>query len=222
MKRIKVLKNITSANDAIAAQNRELLDRYNILAINFMSSPGAGKTSLILSSIQHLRHKLRLAVIEGDIASKIDADKIDKQGVPVVQINTGGSCSLEAHMIASALNKLPLDATDILFIENVGNLICPASFSLGEHKKVVISSITEGDDKPAKYPIMFSLADAVVINKVDLLPLQEFDLAGFRKKITDLNPEVTIFEVSCKTGQGIEAWCAWIIEQVQHRRNPKF
>jgi hydrogenase nickel incorporation protein HypB len=143
-----------------------------------MSSPGAGKTSLILSSIQHLRHKLRLAVIEGDIASKIDADKIDKQGVPVVQINTGGSCSLEAHMIASALNKLPLDATDILFIENVGNLICPASFSLGEHKKVVISSITEGDDKPAKYPIMFSLADAVVINKVDLLPLQEFDLAG--------------------------------------------
>jgi hydrogenase nickel incorporation protein HypB len=222
MKRIKVLKNITSANDAIAAQNRELLDRYNILAINFMSSPGAGKTSLILSSIQHLRHKLRLAVIEGDIASKIDADKIDKQGVPVVQINTGGSCSLEAHMIASALNKLPLDATDILFIENVGNLICPASFSLGEHKKVVISSITEGDDKPAKYPIMFSLADAVVINKVDLLPLQEFDLAGFRKKITDLNPEVTIFEVSCKTGQGIEAWCAWIIEQAQHRRNPKF
>ncbi len=217
MKRIKVLKNITSANDAIAAQNRELLDSHKIIAINLMSSPGAGKTSLILNTIEQLRHKLRLAVIEGDIASKIDADKIDKQQIPVVQINTGGSCSLEAHMITEALNRLPLKNTDLLFIENVGNLICPAGFSLGEHKKVVVSSIAEGDDKPAKYPVMFSLADAVVINKIDLLPLQEFDLAGFRKKIVDLNPDVTIFEVSCKTGQGIDAWCDWLLEQVRNR-----
>ncbi len=214
MKRIKVLKNITSANDAIAAQNRDLLNGHNITAINLMSSPGAGKTSLILSTIERLRHKLRLAVIEGDIASKIDADKIDKQRIPVVQINTGGSCSLEAHMVTKALNRLPLKNIDLLFIENVGNLICPAGFSLGEHKKVVVSSIAEGDDKPAKYPVMFSLADAVVINKIDLLPLQEFDLAGFRKRIIDLNPDVAIFEVSCKNGQGIDTWCTWLLEQV--------
>ncbi len=221
MKRIKVLQNISSANDAIAAQNRELLDSYNILAINLMSSPGAGKTSLILSTIAHLRHRLRMAVIEGDIASRIDADKIGKEGIPVVQINTGGSCSLEAHMITNALEKLPLKTTELLFIENVGNLICPAGFSLGEHRKVVVSSIAEGDDKPAKYPIMFSLADAVVINKIDLLPLQEFDLIGFRKKVTGLNPKVTIFEISCKTGQGIEAWCSWLLEQLQDRGKHK-
>lgn len=221
MKRIKVLKNISSANDAIAAQNRELLDSYNILAINLMSSPGAGKTSLILSTIAHLRHRLRMAVIEGDIASRIDADKIGKEGIPVVQINTGGSCSLEAHMITNALEKMPLKATELLFIENVGNLICPAGFSLGEHRKVVVSSIAEGDDKPAKYPIMFSLADAVVINKIDLLPLQEFDLIGFRKKVTGLNPKVTIFEISCKTGQGIEAWCSWLLQQLQDRGKHK-
>lgn len=221
MKRIKVLKNISSANDAIAAQNRELLDSYNILAINLMSSPGAGKTSLILSTIAHLRHRLRMAVIEGDIASRIDADKIGKEGIPVVQINTGGSCSLEAHMITNALEKMPLKTTELLFIENVGNLICPAGFSLGEHRKVVVSSIAEGDDKPAKYPIMFSLADAVVINKIDLLPLQEFDLIGFRKKVTGLNPKVTIFEISCKTGQGIEAWCSWLLEQLQDRGKHK-
>lgn len=221
MKRIKVLKNISSANDAIAAQNRELLDSYNILAINLMSSPGAGKTSLILSTIAHLRHRLRMAVIEGDIASRIDADKIGKEGIPVVQINTGGSCSLEAHMITNALEKMPLKTTELLFIENVGNLICPAGFSLGEHRKVVVSSIAEGDDKPAKYPIMFSLADAVVINKIDLLPLQEFDLIGFRKKVTGLNPKVTIFEISCKTGQGIEAWCSWLLQQLQDRGKHK-
>jgi hydrogenase nickel incorporation protein HypB len=215
--RIRVLKNITSANDAIAAQNKDLLDSHHIIAINLMSSPGAGKTSVILQTIQCLRNKLRFAVIEGDIASKIDADKIDKQGIPVVQINTGGGCSLEAHMITSALKKLPLKNIDLLFIENVGNLVCPAGFALGEHKRVVISSIAEGDDKPIKYPIMFSLADAVVINKIDLLPLQEFDLVGFRKKITDLNPKTTIFEVSCKTGEGIHTWCSWVLGQVQNR-----
>lgn len=218
MKRIKVLKNITSANDAIAAQNKDLLDSYNVLAINLMSSPGAGKTSLVLKTIERLRGQLHLAVIEGDIASRIDADRIGKEGVPVVQINTGGSCSLEAHMIANALQQLPLKTIDLLFIENVGNLICPAGFSLGEHKRVVISSIAEGDDKPVKYPIMFSLADAVVINKIDLLQLQEFDLARFRKKVTDLSPGVTVFEVSCKTGQGIEAWCSWLLQQLHNHK----
>ena len=208
--KIEVLKDITSANDAIAAQNRQVLDRHKILTVNIMSSPGAGKTSLILQTIDRLKSKLKLAVIEGDVASKIDADKIDEQGIPVVQINVGASCSLEAQMITPALNKLPLENIDLLFIENVGNLICPAEFALGEHKKVVIASIPEGDDKPVKYPLMFTEADAVVLNKLDLLPHLEFEVASFRKAVEGLNPKVRIFEVSCKTGAGLDAWCSWI------------
>jgi hydrogenase nickel incorporation protein HypB len=208
--RVEVLKNITSANDAVAARNRQILNKHKILALNLMSSPGAGKTSLILQTIDRLRKELKLAVIEGDVASKIDADKIDKQGIPVIQINIGASCSLEAHMITPALDKLPLDNINLLFIENVGNLICPAEFALGEHKKVVISSIPEGDDKPKKYPLMFTEADAVVINKLDLLPHLEFDLVAFREAVEGLNPRVKIFEVSCKTGTGLDAWCSWI------------
>ncbi len=208
--KIEVLKDITSANDAIADRNRGTLDKHNVLALNVMSSPGAGKTSLILQTIDRLRNELKLAVIEGDVASKIDADKIDSQGIPVIQINTGASCSLEAQMITPALNKLPLENIDLLFIENVGNLICPAEFALGEHRKVVIASTPEGDDKPTKYPLMFTEADTVVINKLDLLPHLEFDLAGFRKAVEGLNPKVKIFEVSCKTGAGLDAWCSWI------------
>jgi len=214
--KVKVLKDITSANDAIAAQNKQILDRHGILALNLMSSPGAGKTSLILNTINRLKNELKLAVIEGDVASKIDADKIDKQGIPVIQINTGASCSLEARMIGPALDRLPLKRINLLFIENVGNLICPAEFALGEHKKVVISSIPEGDDKPAKYPLMFTEADVVVINKLDLLPYVEFDLSSFRKAIKGLNPEAKIFEVSCKTGDGIDAWCSWISTAVKN------
>ena len=214
--KIEVLKDITSANDAIAAQNRQVLDRHKILTVNIMSSPGAGKTSLILQTIDRLKSKLKLAVIEGDVASKIDADKIDEQGIPVVQINVGASCSLEAQMITPALNKLPLENIDLLFIENVGNLICPAEFALGEHKKVVIASIPEGDDKPIKYPLMFTEADAVVINKLDLLPHLEFKVAGFRKAVEGLNPKVRIFEVSCKTGAGLDAWCSWISSETKN------
>lgn len=214
--KVEVLKNITSANDAIAAQNRQVLDKYKNFTINIMSSPGAGKTSLILQTIGRLESELKIAVIEGDVASKIDADKIDEQGIPVVQINVGGSCSLEAHMIGPALEKLPLDNIGLVFIENVGNLICPAEFALGEHKKMVISSIPEGDDKPIKYPLMFSEADAVVINKIDLLPHLEFDLASFRKVVKGLNPEVKIFEISCKTGAGIDALCSWILTEAKN------
>jgi len=208
--KIEVLKNITSANDTIAARNKQVLDRHKVFALNCMSSPGAGKTSLILQTIDRLRNELKLAVIEGDVASKIDADKIDEQGIPVVQINTGAACSLEAQMITPSLDKLPLENIDLLFIENVGNLICPAEFALGEHKKVVISSIPEGDDKPTKYPLMFSEADVIVINKIDLLPHIDFDVASFRKAVEGLNPDVKIFEVSCKTGDGIDAWCSWV------------
>jgi len=208
--KIEVLKNISSANDTIATRNKQVLDKHKVFALNCMSSPGAGKTSLILQTIDRLRNELKLAVIEGDVASKIDADKIDKQGIPVVQINTGAACSLEAQMITPSLDKLPLENIDVLFIENVGNLICPAEFALGEHKKVVISSMPEGDDKPAKYPLMFTEADVVVINKIDLLPHIEFDVASFRKTVEGLNPDVKIFEVSCKTGDGIDAWCSWL------------
>ena len=216
--KIEVLKDITSANDAIADRNRGTLDKHNVLALNVMSSPGAGKTSLILQTIDRLRNELKLAVIEGDVASKIDADKIDSQGIPVIQINTGASCSLEAQMITPALNKLPLENIDLLFIENVGNLICPAEFALGEHRKVVIASTPEGDDKPTKYPLMFTEADTVVINKLDLLPHLEFDLTGFRKAVEGLNPKVKIFEVSCKTGAGIDAWCSWISAEAKRGR----
>jgi len=216
-RKIQVLKDITSANDAIAAQNQGLLDKNRILALNVMSSPGAGKTTLILNTIARLRDKLGIAVIEGDIASKVDADKIDKEGIPVVQINTGGGCSLEATMVSLALPQLPLEKTDLMFIENVGNLVCPATFALGEHRKLVIASIPEGDDKPTKYPLMYAEADVVVINKLDLLPYVDFDLAHFRKIIKGLNPEVRIFEVSCKTGEGLEAWCSWLENEVGSR-----
>ena len=217
--KVPVLKDITNANDAIAAQNRQILDKHGILNINLMSSPGAGKTSLILKTIKHLGSKLRLAVIEGDVASKIDADKIGKEGIPAIQINTGGSCSLEAQMINTALGKLPLEKINVLIIENVGNLICPAAFSLGEHKKVVIASIPEGDDKPAKYPVIFSEADAVIINKLDLLSHVDFDLPRFHKRIEGLNPKVKIFEVSCKTGEGIDKWCTWLSSQAKKKRS---
>jgi len=208
--KIEVLKNITSANDAIAAQNQQILDNHKTLAINLMASPGAGKTSLILQIINRLKNDLKIAVIEGDVASKIDADRISEEGIPVIQINVGASCSLEAQMVTPALNKLPLENTDLLIIENVGNLICPAEFALGEHKKLVIASIPEGDDKPTKYPLMFTEADAVAINKLDLLPYLDFNLAGFRKTVEGLNPKVKIFEVSCKTGAGMDALCSWI------------
>ena len=161
------------------------------------------------------KKKLNIAVIEGDVASKIDADRIGKEGIPVVQINVGSACSLEAQMISPALDKLPLDKVNLLFIENVGNLICPAEFALGEHRKVVISSIPEGDDKPAKYPLMFTLADVVIINKIDLLPHLEFDLHNFNKTVKGINPKVKIFQVSCKTGQGIDEWCSWISSQIK-------
>jgi hydrogenase nickel incorporation protein HypB len=208
--KIEVVKNIAGANDSIAAQTRQALDREKVLAVNIMSSPGSGKTSFIMETIRRLKDTCHLAVIEGDIASSIDADTISKTGIPVVQINTGGNCSLEAHMIRPALAKLPVKKIDILLIENVGNLICPAENKLGEHKKVVIASLPEGHDKPVKYPVIFSEADAVIINKIDLAPYLDFDLEFFRKTVLDLNPKVKIFELSSKTGKGFPAWIKWL------------
>ena len=208
--KVKVLKNILAANDQMANRNRQALDRQGVLALNIMASPGAGKTSLILETIARLKGSVRIAVIEGDIASTIDADRISESGVPVVQINTGGGCHLDANMIASALENLGLDDIDLLFIENVGNLVCPASFKLGEHKRVVITSTPEGDDKPKKYPLMFAEAEAIVINKTDLLSLLDFDPEVFKGVVTGLNPSSPIFELSSKTGQGFEPWLTWL------------
>ena len=212
---IKVLKDVLSANDAIARTNRSRLDKHNILAINVMSSPGAGKTSLILRTIEKLKGQTRIAVIEGDVASTIDADKVGKQGVAVVQINTAGGCHLDANMTENALNNLPLEDIDLLFIENVGNLICPAEFALGEHKRVILLSTPEGDDKPYKYPTMFIGADVVLINKIDLLPLLDFNVTSFTRVVNGLNPEGKIFQVSCKSGQGLEDWISWLQEQMK-------
>lgn len=213
--KVKVLRNILDANKAIATKNKGLLDRHKILSINLMSSPGAGKTSLILQTIEKLKGKTKIAVIEGDIASQVDAEKIKKEGISVVQINTGGGCSLDANMVSQALDTLPLREIDLLLIENVGNLVCPAQFALGEHKRVVISSLPEGDDKVIKYPIIFTDADAVVINKIDLLPHLNFNLVVFRRSVENLNQKAKIFQVSCNTGIGIEDWCSWILAEMK-------
>ena len=210
---IPIVQRIQSANDQIAMQNRRLLDDHGILVANIMASPGSGKTSLILRTIDVLRDHLRIGVIEGDIASSVDADRIATRGVPVVQINTGGQCHLDAPMIGRALEELPLGDLDVIFVENVGNLVCPVGFKLGEDLNVMIASVPEGDDKPYKYPGIFVAVDAVIVNKVDLLPYLRFDMAAFRKLILGMNPDVSIFEVSCETGQGIEDWAAWVTAQ---------
>jgi len=218
MKKIEVIQNVLEANDTIANRNRQLLDKHRIFVINIMSAPGAGKTSLILQTLARLKGKLNIAVIEGDVASTVDAEKVQSKAKAVVQINTRNmpeSCSLMAAMIESALKDMPLDDIGLILIENVGNLICPAEFTLGEHRRVVISSLPEGDDKPIKYPLIFVDADAVIINKMDLLPHVDFDIAAFRRSITGLNPKVEVFQLSCKTGEGVERWCSWILEQVK-------
>ncbi len=211
---IKVLKDILGANEQIAEINRQLLDSNNVFAVNLMSSPGAGKTSLILETIKRLKGKTRIGVIEGDVSSSLDAEVISKEGVPVVQINTGGGCHLDANMASSALGNVPLKDIELLLIENVGNLICPAEFALGEHKNVLISSIPEGDDKPFKYPLMFHKADAMLINKIDLLPYLKFDTEAFSQVIKGMNEEVEILQISCATGQGIQEWVSWLLSQI--------
>jgi hydrogenase nickel incorporation protein HypB len=215
---IKVLKDILSANDQIAQENRQLLDSKGVLMINIMSSPGAGKTSLILQTIAGLRGKTRIGVVEGDVSSSIDAERVGREGVPVIQINTGGECHLDANMVRRALNNLPLDDIDLLFIENVGNLICTAEFAIGAHKSVVIGSIPEGDDKPLKYPLMFTIADALLLNKVDLLPYLKFDSVAYEKAVKGLNNKVKIFPISCTTGQGIDQWLKWLRSQLKPPR----
>jgi hydrogenase nickel incorporation protein HypB len=213
---IKVVKDILDANERLAQRNQKLLDSNKLFAVNLMSSPGAGKTSLILQTLKNLKGKIKIGVIEGDVSSSLDAEVIGREGVPVVQINTGGGCHLDANMLSTALDGVPLGDIKLLFIENVGNLICPAEFSLGEHKKVLISSVPEGDDKPFKYPLMFHTVDAVLINKIDLLPYLKFDLEAFSRTVKGMNQKVEIFPVSCTTGEGIGEWVSWLLRQMKH------
>jgi hydrogenase nickel incorporation protein HypB len=221
VKRIEVIKSILEANDSMAAQNQRLLDDNEVFAVNIMSAPGAGKTSFLLQTVGHLRNKLHIGVIEGDVASTLDSERVRDKVTAVVQITTqhmSETCALIATMVDSALKRLPLANIDLLLIENVGNLICPSEFALGEHRKVVISSLPEGDDKPTKYPIIFADADAVVINKLDLLPYVDFDIPSFESSIRGLNPRVKFFHVSCKSGTGIGDWCAWLLQQMEEHR----
>ncbi len=218
MPNIPVLQHILSANDEIAAENRALFRRYGILALNLMASPGAGKTSVILATAARLPAAIRPGVIEGDLASRIDADAIDARGIPVVQINTGGGCHLDAPMIRSALPDLPLAEITLLLIENVGNLVCPANFALGAGLNVVIGSVSEGHDKPYKYPGMFAAADVVLLNKADLIDLFDFDLAFFERGLRMVNEQAPVFVLSCKSGRGLGAWLEWVEQQWQRAR----
>jgi hydrogenase nickel incorporation protein HypB len=215
MKKVKVITQILSANDQIAEENRILFDQHRILAVNLMASPGAGKTSLILQTAKALTGRVRVGVVEGDVASRIDADKVAARQIPVVQINTAGECHLDATTVQRAMKALPLADIDILFIENIGNLICPVEFQLGEKIRVVVASVPEGDDKPYKYPGIFTAVNAVVLNKVDLAPHVDFNFDAMRKGITGMNRKADLFQVSCRTGEGIAAWADWLQSQWQ-------
>ena len=210
-KRIPIVEKILSANDRLADENRRILDAAGVFSLNVMASPGAGKTSIIERTIQALSGKRRIAVINGDIATSLDADRAKDAGaITAVQVNTGGECHLDAVMIGQALPQISLNEVDLLIIENVGNLVCPASFALGTHKSVLIASIPEGDDKPYKYPSMYRGVDVLVINKIDLLPYVPFRMDYFRQGVELLNPGVITFSLSCRTGEGIRAWLDWV------------
>jgi hydrogenase nickel incorporation protein HypB len=210
---IEVLEGIFDANEKIAEENRELFAANKVFAMNLMASPGAGKTSLIENTIRGLGDRLRIGVIEGDIASSVDSQRLKSLGIQVVQINTGGACHLDANMIKQALEHLELASLDLLIIENVGNLVCPAEFKLGESLRTMILSVAEGHDKPLKYPLMFSDSDVLIVNKTDLLGMSDFDLQELRNIVLRMNPRISIFEVSCRTGEGLDYWTDWLYEK---------
>jgi hydrogenase nickel incorporation protein HypB len=210
---VPVVRDILSANDQVAAQNRADLAAAGVLALNLMASPGAGKTSVILATAARLPSDIRPGVIEGDLASSIDTETVTAHGIPAVQINTGGNCHLDAPMVRRALPSLQLADLDILFIENVGNLVCPAEFDLGAGLAVVVASAPEGHDKPYKYPGMFASADVVLLNKCDLLEVFDFDVDFFRRGIAMVNPRAPIFQISCRTGAGVQGWTDWLLQQ---------
>jgi hydrogenase nickel incorporation protein HypB len=213
--KVPVIRNILEANDRIAAENRALFDRHKVFCFNLMSSPGAGKTTLLERTIEALAGKVAIGVIEGDITSSEDARRIAKKGVKAVQINTDGGCHLDASQIRRALDEFDLASLDIMIVENVGNLVCPAEFNVGEHLKVMILSVAEGDDKPLKYPVIFRESTALIINKIDLLPYVDCSVEKIRKRSLKINPKLHIFEVSARNGEGIEAWAKWLRSKVR-------
>ena len=210
MPKITIAQNILTANDTIAQDIQQLLASREIRTINLMSSPGAGKTTLLERTIERLRGQLEVGVIEGDIETGNDAERIEAAGAETVQINTRGACHLEAHMVRDALEEINLTGISLLFIENIGNLVCPAAWNLGEDIRIVMVSTTEGDDKPAKYPQMFAVSQVMVVNKIDLLPYVDYALEKVRRQALAINPNLRIFEVSCRTGEGLDAWCEWL------------
>lgn len=207
---IEVKEDIMSDNDAVAKSLRTRLSKEKTFLINLMSSPGAGKTSLILKTLEALKNELRIGIIEADIDSMVDAEKVAAQGAATVQLRTGGFCHLDASMVEKGLNSMDLGELDLIIIENVGNLVCPAEFDTGAIKNVMILSVPEGDDKPLKYPLMFSVCDVLLVNKMDYLHLSDFDVEAMRQRVLNLNRQIEIFEVSAKTGEGIEAWTNWL------------
>lgn len=219
VKKVSIVEKIHKANDQLAAENRQRLDRSSVFSLNIMASPGAGKTSLIERTLHELTPLFKIAAIDGDVATSIDADRAAEAGATAVQINTGGQCHIDANMLQKALNELDLDSFDLLLVENVGNLICPASFQLGTHKNMLIASIPEGDDKPYKYPAMYQDVDALIINKIDLLPYVDFDMAYFEKGVQILNPDLVTFPISCRTEEGIQSWIEWLKEQIDSKKN---
>ncbi len=213
--KIAVVRNILETNQRIADQNREIFDRNHLFVINLMSSPGAGKTSLLEKTIDRLKDRLRIGVIEGDIQCSFDAERIAAKGVQTVQINTDGACHLDGNMIREAMNRLDLSVLDLLIVENVGNLVCPAEFNVGEHMKMMILSVAEGDDKPLKYPLMFQESNVLIINKIDLLPYVDCSVEKIRNSVSSLKANMVVFEVSCRTGDGLDDWTAWLEEKVK-------
>lgn len=203
---------ILQANDAMAGENRDIFKEYGVLAVNLLSSPGSGKTTILERTIDYLHDQLAIGVIEGDVYTTRDAERIEKKGIPVVQINTSGGCHLNAGMIAATFDQLPLKKLDLLFIENVGNLVCPAEYDLGETMKVTVLSITEGNDKPVKYPAVFRKSRAVIANKTDLLPYTDFDMETFERDIREINAGARIFTMSAREGGGIKEWCHWLVQ----------
>jgi len=214
-----VLENILDANDTLARANRDMFDRAETYTINLMSSPGAGKTALLERTLERLRSQLRLGVLEGDVQTTLDADRLARFHIPLVQVNTdpgfGGECHLDANMVRSGLGELPLEDMDILIIENVGNLVCPAEFRVGEDSRVMVYSVTEGEEKPLKYPLMFRSADLVLVNKVDLLEHLDFDLEQFLGNLDAVNPGVKTILTSARTGQGVDEWCDWLGQRLE-------
>lgn len=216
---IKVMTNILDRNDQLAAEVHDRLSAAGIFVVNLLGSPGCGKTSLLENTIAGLKGELSMAVIEGDLFTAKDAERIEQHGVPVIQINTSGGCHLDANMVNTVLDHLDLEKLDLIVIENVGNLVCPAEFNIGEDVKVTVLSITEGEDKPLKYPLIFKQASAVILNKVDLLPYTSFDMQAAIKDITSISPNTVIMQASCRTGEGLSQWYEWLKQQVKMKQS---